>query len=61
MEGRDAIVLEGGLDVESVLEGLGLANHGIFARGDFPSPVVINLEQTSVDSWGTIIEGTRTS
>lgn len=44
VKGRDAAVLEGGLDAESVLEGLGLANGRIFARSDFPGPVVINLE-----------------
>lgn len=57
MKGRDAIGLKGGLDVKSVLEGLDLANPGIFGRSDFPGPVVIDLEWTSVGDRAMMIEG----
>ena len=44
VKGSDAVGLEGGLDVESVLEGLHLADTGVFGRSDLPGPVVIDLE-----------------
>jgi len=42
-KGSDATALEGGLEGESVLEGLGLTDPRIFARSDSSSATVVNL------------------
>ena len=47
-EGSDAIVLEGGLEGESVLEGLGLTKPRVFAGSNSGSATVINLWCTLV-------------
>jgi len=56
-KGSDATVLEGGLEGESVLEGLGLTDPRIFARSDSSSAAVVNLWHTSVRQRDTIPEG----
>jgi hypothetical protein len=52
---------EGALEVESVLEGLDLADLHVFAGSNSGSATVINLWCTSVGQWAMIPEGARTS
>jgi len=56
-KGSDATAFEGGLEGESVLEGLGLTNPRILARSDSSSATVVNLWHTSVRPWDAIPEG----
>ena len=60
-KGSDTIVLEGGLEVESVLEGLGLTDPRVFARSNSGTATVINLWCTSVGQRAMIPEGAHTS
>ena len=52
-KGNDTTVLKGGLEGESVLEGLNLTNPRVFARIYSSPAAVINLCRTSVSLWGT--------
>lgn len=42
-KGSDTPALEGGLEVESILEGLGLTNPSVFARSDSGPATIIDL------------------
>jgi len=57
-KGSDTTVLEGGLEVESVLEGLGLSDPRVFARSDPGPTTVINLWWTSIGQRTITQEGT---
>jgi hypothetical protein len=60
-KGSDTTVLEGALEVESVLEGLDLADLRVFGGSNSGSATVINLWCTSVGQRAMIPEGARTS
>ena len=60
-KGSDTVVLEGVLDVESVLEGLDLTDPCVFGGGDSTSATVVNLYRSSVSQRRVILEGILTS
>ena len=48
----NSVLFECGLEGESVLEGLSLAEPGVFSRDDPSSSTVVNLQQIAVSRWG---------
>ena len=48
----NSVLFECGLEGESVLEGLSLAEPGVFSRDDTSSSTVVNLQWIAVSKWG---------